>query len=458
MNRADAAIIGGGLCGNLLAICLARHGLNVEVFERRPRPASDVAAGGRSINLALAARGLETLRRFDALKRIEPLLLPMHGRMIHEPDTLPSFVPYGSAGECIYSVSRASLNYALYELATEHGVTFRFDCECTGLDAATEQPILVVAGQESLLEADVVFAADGAGSSIRRSLADAGRVADEESLLEHGYKELTIAPVIRPAADTTAAFAIEPNALHIWPRSEFMLIALPNTDRSFTATLFLSRKSSPGFDNIDTDNIETFFREQFTDALPLIEDLQGEYARNAVGELGTVRCSPWHAGRCLLIGDAAHAIVPFHGQGMNAAFEDVRELDEILDDLDGQGGEEAAHWPDVFIEFESRRIRNTNAIADMALENYLEMRESVRDPQFILQRELALELERRFPSQFISRYAMVMFHPDIPYATAQALGVRQADVLAKLTREVTTLAEIDFDLAAALVAELHRET
>jgi kynurenine 3-monooxygenase len=453
VKTADAAIIGGGLCGNLLAVCLARRGFSVEVFERRPKPAADSAAGGRSINLALAARGLEALRRFDALERIAALLLPMRGRMIHEPDAAPAFVPYGSAQECIYSVSRSALNFALYELAAELGVRFRFDSECTGLDAASGSPIINTAEQQIRVEADVVFAADGAGSAIRRSLASMGRVSAEESLLEHGYKELSIAAV-QPGADVAAgpAFALEPEALHIWPRSEFMLIALANADKSFTATLFLSKHGSPGFDSIDPDQVESFFVAQFADALPHFDNLTSQYAHNAVGDLGTVRCTPWHAGNCLLIGDAAHAIVPFHGQGMNAAFEDVRELDEILAAGSGNG----MIWPDLFAAFESQRMHNTNAIADMALENYLEMRSAVRDPRFLLQRHLALELERRFPNQFISQYAMVMFRPDIPYARAQQLGAIQARILGELTLDATALCDVDFDRAAVLVAELPR--
>lgn len=454
MRQVRAAIIGGGLCGNLLAICLAQRGYDVEVFERRSEPASGTALGGRSINLALAERGIAALQRFDALSRIEPLLLPISGRMIHEPDATPAFVPYGAHDECIYSVSRAGLNFALYELAKAHGVSFRFEHECAEVDPASGLPIIRAAGSEAILDADVVFAADGAGSAIRRSLVAGGHIQAEESLLEHGYKELTIAPQHTPAIDggREPEFAIEPHALHIWPRSEFMLIALPNTDKSFTLTLFLSRQKSPGFENIDADNVADFFREHFADALPIIDDLEGNFARNAVGELGTVRCSTWHAGRCLLIGDAAHAVVPFHGQGMNAAFEDVRELDELLTGSDSA----PADWPMFFEAFEARRIANANAIADMALENYGEMRAAVRDPQFLLQRELALELERRFQDQFISRYAMVMFHPEIPYRTAQLLGRQQADILAELTSEVSTSDEVDFERAAVLLAQLPR--
>lgn len=268
-------------------------------------------------------------------------------------------------------------------------------------------------------------------------------------MLAHGYKELSIAP--RRSAESTQ-FALEPGALHIWPRGEFMLIALPNTDASFTATLFLALTGSPGFDTIGPAEIESFFATQFPDALSLIEAIREQFERNAVGELGTVRCNRWHAGNCLLIGDAAHAIVPFHGQGMNAAFEDVTALDEMLEE--SRNGE--SDWPEFFAEFERRRLDNTNAIADMAIENYEEMRDTVRDPRFLLRRELALELERRFPAQFASRYSMVMFHPEIPYAQAYARGALQQAILHELTVQAVSLDDVDFSHAAALLRQLPR--
>jgi kynurenine 3-monooxygenase len=457
VNRTRTAIIGGGLCGNLLAIGLARRGFAVEVFERRTRPVAGITSEGRSINLALAERGLEALRRFTVLGAIEPMLLPMRGRMIHESSTQPVLVPYGSAGECIYSVSRAALNYELYQLAVSRGVRFHFESECTGYDQASGRPVVANAAQPTLSEFDVVFAADGAGSIMRRSFTTQGLISTSETLLEHGYKELSVAPLDTEESDAGPKFALQPDALHIWPRSEFMLIALPNTDCSFTATLFLSRKESPGFDDLNAENIEAFFLSQFADVSPLIENLPDQFARNAIGELGTVRCTSWHHGNCLLIGDAAHAIVPFHGQGMNAAFEDVLAFDELLDEHFSGDASDSVDWPALFREFETRRMPNTDAIADMALENYLEMRERVRDPEFLLQRSLALELERRFPDQFISRYAMVMFRPDIPYAQAQQVGRLQSRMLRDLTRGATRLEDINFARAAERIAELNRQ-
>lgn len=448
-------IVGGGLAGNLLAIVLARRGLRPHVVERRSAESMHAAGGGRSINLALAARGIAALEHAGVLAAIEPLLLPMRGRMIHEPDGSRRFAPYGQAAhECIYSVSRARLNLVLFRLARErHGVSYRFDCECTGVDADTLAPLVAGDASPATLASDVTFAADGAGSVIRRALLDSGALEAEEALLDHGYKELAIAPA------AGGEFALEPDALHIWPRDDFMLIALPNTDRSFTATLFLPLEGPTSFQSLEgAGAVTAFFEQQFPDATRLIHALEQQFAANPTGVLGTVRCKPWAhaarrrdarsertgAGRLLLLGDAAHAIVPFHGQGMNAAFEDVVALDGLLE-------RHGADWARVLAAFETERLPNANAIADMALENYLEMRALVRDPKFQLERALELELERRYGKRFIPRYAMVMFHPEISYAEAQRRGNRQRAILERLTRDAATLADVDLENANELL-------
>jgi kynurenine 3-monooxygenase len=364
----------------------------------------------------------------------------MRGRMLHDGAT-PRFLPYGQrAHEQIYSVSRAALNAMLYRLAAErHGVEFRFEHRCVGVDAAGA-PVVESRGGRAAIVADAYFAADGAGSDVRRALAAKGAVAMSEELLDHGYKELTIAP----AAD--GGFALEPHALHIWPRGEFMLIALPNPDRSFTATLFLPHAGAASFASIAARDVRGFFAREFHDALPLFADLEGEYAAHPTGVLGTVHCRPWSAGRLLLIGDAAHAIVPFHGQGMNAAFEDCAVLDALLE----KGGA-VVDWPALFARFEQARAPDTRAIAEMALENYREMRSDVRDPRFELRSAVAFELERRFPGRFVPRYSMVMFHPEIGYAEAQRRGAAQARIVAELTAETGALSDVDFARAPALL-------
>ncbi|HUQ53394.1 MAG TPA: NAD(P)/FAD-dependent oxidoreductase [Gammaproteobacteria bacterium] len=442
-ERGRIAVIGGGPAGSLLAILLARRGLESFVIERSPPFSSTAQTGGRSINLALAARGIAALRRAGIEADVAKLLIPMRGRMLHDVEGKQRFLPYGQRDtEQIYSVSRAALNTLLYELAAQHlGVEYRFGEQCVGVERDGTPLIETRDGRRRHLAADVVFAADGAGSEVRRALVANGAITASEELLDHGYKELTLA-----ARD--GAFALEANALHIWPRGGFMLIGLPNVDRTFTATLFLPHRGEPSFASVGND-AEAFFAREFPDAVPLLPALARDYASHPVGHLGTVQCKPWSfANRVLLVGDAAHAIVPFHGQGMNAAFEDCVVLDELIG-LHRRG--EGYDWPAIFAEFEAARAPNVRAIAEMALENYREMRDDVRDPKFQLRADLSFELERRFPDRFIPRYSMVMFHPEISYAEAQRHGAQQARILRELTVTADSLREVDFALADDLV-------
>jgi len=440
----SVAIVGGGPAGSLLAILLARRGVIPTVIERSP-PFAAGQAGGRSINLALAARGIAALRRAGIDAEVAPLMIAMRGRMLHEPGGKQRFLPYGQrATEEIYSVSRAGLNALLYEIgANRYGVQYRFGETCVGLDLADGSPLIAAAdGSTRRLDADVVFATDGAGSEVRRALADAGEIEATENLLDHGYKELRI------AASQDGGFMLEPHALHIWPRGGFMLIALPNPDRTFTATLFLPHTGEPSFAGIGLNEVQEFFRREFADAVPLLPALARDYVGHPTGHLGTVTCKPWSfRDRLLLVGDAGHAIVPFHGQGMNAAFEDCVALDELI-------GAHGYDWRAVFAAFEETRAPNVRAIAEMALENYLEMRDEVRDAKFELRTALSFELERRFPGQWVPRYSMVMFHPEIPYADAQRRGGLQSRVLSELTARAKSLADVDFARATTLVNTL----
>ncbi len=433
-------IVGAGLAGTLLAVLLARRGFVPALYERRADPRQAAPERGRSINLALAARGIAALERAGVMEAVRPLLIPMRGRMVHEPEAAPVLQPYGQRpGEVIYSVGRAELNRVLIAAATAHpGVRVRFNQQCLGVQVAAGRLQLRDSERGTVGEIELAptIAADGAGSAVRASLERAGLIKVREEWLDHDYKELTV-----PAL--TAA-ALDPHALHIWPRGGFMLIALPNTDGSFTATLFLPRAGPVSFAALATAAaVRAFFAREFPELLELVPELAGQFATHPQGQLGTVHAAPWQAaGRVLLLGDAAHAIVPFHGQGMNAAFEDCLVLDELL----GESGD----WPGVFARFEAARRPNTEAIARMALENYTEMRAAVRDAQFRRRQALAMQLEQRFPERFIPRYSMVMFHPEIGYAQALRRGAVQAQLLEELERDG---ADAHGAQAAALVTE-----
>lgn len=437
-------VFGAGLCGSLLAITLSKHGYLVTVREARADPRSAAQAAGRSINLALSSRGIRGLQQAGVFARVEPLLMPMRGRMIHERNGDLNLLPYGQREhELIYSVSRADLNRILIETAIEdHGVNILFEHAVAGFDPDAGQVHIEHGNETYLLPAQQLLATDGAGSLFRRAYNGRELIAPSEELLPHSYKELTIPP----AAD--GSFELENDALHIWPRGEFMLIALPNPGGDFTLTLFMPNEGENSFAALDTEEqVAHFFDEHFADVVPLIPDLAETYLQNPVGILGTVRCQHWHdSDKLLLVGDAAHAVVPFHGQGMNLAFEDCVVLDALL--ADGQ-----SDWESLFASYEGIQLKNANAIADMALENYVEMRDTVLHPKFALRKALSFELERRMPKRFIPQYSMVMFHDEIPYAVAQARGRTQAQLLAELTARATTLDDIDLDHAEKVAAE-----
>ena len=446
---AGVNIVGAGLAGSLLALLLAQRGLRVRVFERRPDPRLAAAERGRSINLALAARGIHALEAAGAgvMATLRPLLVEMRGRMVHEPDGRQSLVRYGQRPhEVIHSVSRGALNVALLQAADAfEGVELRFDQACRGVELDRGRLLLrdTVSGEDYDLPLAPTIAADGAGSAVRHALQAAGRVAVREAPLGHDYKELTIPP----RAD--GGFALEPHALHVWPRGGYMLIALPNPDATFTTTLFLAREGAVSFAALRSDaDVAALFARDFADAVPLLGDPVAQYAAAPQGMLGTIYTDRWHVGgEVLLLGDAAHAIVPFHGQGMNCAFEDCVELAQLVDA--GLG------WEVAFAEFQRRRQPNADAIAQMALENYVEMRDTVRDRRFLRQKQLALRLEQRHPGRFIPRYSMVSFHPEIPYAEALRRGAVQQGILDELDAggDSTEAGEIDLARADALVLE-----
>ncbi|MET0422854.1 MAG: NAD(P)/FAD-dependent oxidoreductase [Actinoplanes sp.] len=428
------AVVGAGLTGSLLACYLGRRGHRVDLYERRPDPRVTGAERGRSINLALSERGLDALRRIGLADQVLADALPMRGRMVHPLGGEPNFQAYSLDGDrAINSIGRGALNNALLDAAAEtDNVTVHFDHPLTALDPETGT-LGFADGTQT--KADIVLGADGAGSATRGLLmAYAGDDFTESvSFLDYGYKELTI-----PARD--GEYALDPGALHIWPRGTSMMIALPNPDRSFTGTLFWPTGGTGSFASLGSPAaIERHFRQHYPDLLRLIPNLADDYRHNPVGPLGTVRCAPWQMlGRVALIGDAAHAIVPFYGQGANAAFEDVVELDRCLDAT----GDD---WAAALVRYEKNRRENSEAIAAMALANFVEMRDKVADPFFQLGKSVEHTLERLLPGTYVSRYELVSFSTT-PYAEVRRRVRRQHQVLAAAGV-----------LAAGLVAALVRQ-
>lgn len=398
----SVAIIGGGLVGSLAACYLGRRGYRVDVYERRPDPRRTETERGRSINLALSERGLDALRRIDLVDTVMAPALPMHGRMVHDASGRTNFQSYSASGDrAINSIGRGALNETLLDAAeATPGVTLHFDVRTASYDVGPNSLALARGDELEIIEPDVVLAADGFGSIVRQSLESAGRMSVRSEPEDHGYKELTI-----PALD--GEFAMDPDALHIWPRGSSMMIALPNPDRSFTCTLFWPRAELEALTT--PDEILRHFAEVYPDAVPLMPTLVDDYLANPNSPLATLHVDPWQAdGKVAIIGDAAHAILPFFGQGANAGFEDVVELDRCLD-------ETGDDWNLALPLYQQRRQPNGEAIAWLAQENFIEMRDKVASPAFRATKSVEHALERLLPGRYLSRYEMVSF-TTIPYA------------------------------------------
>lgn len=430
----DVGLAGGGLTGPLAAVYLARRGHRVTIYERRPDPRLSGAAAGRSINLALSVRGIDALRRVGLDTRIMHCALPMRGRTLHDDDGTTSFQAYSADGtKAIYSVSRGALNEELLTAAEGcPGVTIRFAhpvIEASTTDEAATLRLAAPDGERTATH-DVVLGTDGAFSAVRERIVHSSRTDYHQDALPWGYKELTI-----PSRD--GDFALDPGSLHIWPRRHSMMIALPNPDRSFTATLFWPYDGPNGFAGLDSDGaIVDRMRRDYPDTVPLMPGLAGEFRANPVGSLVTVRMWPWASGRLALLGDAAHAIVPFFGQGMNCSFEDVVELDRCLDETGDDVVAGAARTA-------ARRKPNADAIAQMALENFVEMRDRAGSRWFQLAKRAEYRLERLAPARFASQYELVSF-TTVPYAEALQRGERRrravAAAVAGLDRATETIA------------------
>jgi kynurenine 3-monooxygenase len=431
-------IVGGGLVGTLAAILLARRDFKVELYERRGDMRTGPVDAGRSINLVVTPRGLVALDRVGLKKKVLDIAIPLEGRMLHDLKGGTTHVPYGhKPGEVINAVSRGLLNVLLLKAAGEYkNINMHFRRRCSNYDVAAKVITFKneETGHEERVAADVTIGTDGAFSALRHVMLD--KVTNfnyAQEFLPYGYKELVI------PAGANGAHHMKSGVFHIWPRGDYMLIGIPNIDGSFTCTLFLRYQGEAGFESLDTAaDVTAFFQRIFPDALDLMPTLTDDFFRNPTGSLVTVKCAPWHiGGQAMLLGDAAHAIVPFYGQGMNTGFEDCTALGDILD----SGVQD---WETVFKRLDAARKPNTDAIADMAVENFTEMRATTADPKFQLKKQVGFELENRFPGRFIPRYSMVMFHPEIPFAEARRRADIQERMLDELCVNINAVEQVDW--------------
>jgi kynurenine 3-monooxygenase len=446
-------IIGAGLAGSLLGIYLARKNFEVEMFERRPDMRTSDVGGGRSINLALSARGIHALQETAVADKVMRVAIAMRGRMIHPVSGDPIFQRYGKDdSEVIYATSRAELNKTLLSAVEKHkNVRLTFGMRCAGMDVETGEVMLTneETGEALKVQARTVIGTDGSASAIRTAMVERGISQFTQDYLEYGYKELTIPP------GPNGKHLIERNALHIWPRTTFMLIALPNLDGSFTCTFFFPHKGEQSFESLRTEHdVARFFQQHFPDVVPLIPDLAQEFFRNPTGSMVTVKGQPWSlGGKVLLLGDAAHAIVPFFGQGMNCAFEDCSHLHRFIQRQMSYGRTpETLDWQEVFSSFEKQRKKDTDAIADLALENFIEMRDLVAQPKFQLKKKVERVLEEKYPGLFVPKYTMVTFRR-IPYSVARDRGIVQEQILNELCEHIAEPGELDLRKADLLISK-----
>lgn len=488
-HETEVALVGGGLVGSLLAVFLARRGFQVDLFERRPDMRKETISAGRSINLAISTRGIRALEKAGMDTSVLAQAVQMRGRMIHTKaaDGVAGelvFQPYGKdESECINSISRATLNKLLMDKAEASGkVRIHFRQKASDIDFA--ENILTLEDESCFAPgasgapvpykcaADIVIGTDGSASRIREEMMKRDGYGSTTSRLDYGYKELVIPPA------PGGGFLMERNALHIWPRGSFMLIALPNFEGSYTCTLFLPFTGPVSFEKLtDKHQVQEFFQKEFPDAVPLIENLTDTFFENPTGHMDTIKSGPWNVdGSALLLGDAAHAVVPFYGQGANCGFEDLTVLDECIDDHLKKGGnlyidhrvsgetrdgqdsgeghrrmkEGGSNWKSIFDDLFSRRKVNCDAIADMAVENFTEMRDKVADPRFLMFKAVEKILEKSFPGEYRSRYSLVTFS-NAPYKLALDVGIVSDEILGELCRDIKVAEDVDLVKAKALI-------
>ena len=424
--KKEVTIIGAGLVGSLLSIYLSRRGYKVSIYERRPDMRKGTVSAGRSINLALSDRGIKSLEEVGIMDEIKTIAIPMHGRTIHNADTSIAYQPYGKEGQYINSVSRSELNAKLMDLAQRHEVEIFFNRKCDHIDWNKKEITLTdsASGKTDVVNYSVLFGTDGAYSAARLShQLQHERFEYQQSYIDFGYKELTI------PAGAEGSFLLEKSSLHIWPRGNFMLIALPNMDGSFTCTLFFPFEGSPSFKSLDSaEKVNTFFRETFSDIAEMMPTLGTDFFSNPASALVTIKCYPWiRDDQFALVGDAAHAIVPFFGQGMNCGFEDCAVLDALTEKHEGQ-------WNLVLEEYQQLRKPDADAIAIMALNNFIEMRDKVADPIFLLQKKIEAAFSKKYPHLWTPAYAQVTFSPHIRYSEALKSSSNQEAIMQHVMR------------------------
>ena len=419
------AIVGAGLVGSLLSIYLSKRGYKISLFERRGDMRKGKGEAGRSINLALSNRGIRALEQVGLAEMLTQVAIPMHGRMMHDTAGKLTYLAYGKSGQYINSISRSGLNMALMDEAEKNGVHIYFNHRCTQVDFEKTSLTLQALGaaNSQTFDFDVIIGADGAFSAVRSFMQITDRFNYSQFYIDHGYKEMHI------PAGKDGEFLLEKNALHIWPRESFMMIALPNPDATFTCTLFFPFKGNPSFDGLKTrEDVTQFIQQTFPDALALNPKLVDDYFANPTSSLVTVKCFPWIRNNTLVIGDAAHAIVPFYGQGMNAGFEDCRILNDLLTRHND-------NWDVVLPEFQSSRKPDADAIAELALDNFIEMRDLVADPEFLLRKKIEAKLHELYPDKWIPQYSMVTFNEDIRYSEARKTGLKQKMIMDEVMKQ-----------------------
>lgn len=424
MEKKDTVIIGAGLVGSLLSIYLSKRGYNVKIYERRNDMRKADLVAGRSINLALSDRGIKALEEVGLMEEIRKICIPMHGRFMHNADGSTAYQAYGKEGQYINSVSRGELNCRLMDLAEENGVKIMFNEKCNSIDwqeneiefEKTNSP------ETERVKAGIIFGSDGAYAASRLThQLQHNRFQYNQYYIDFGYKELNI------PAGKNGSFLLEKNALHIWPRGNYMMIALPNIDGSFTCTLFFPFEGDPSFESLDTkEKVMEFFKDTFTDVVPLMPTLTEDFFNNPTASLVTVKCFPWiREDKFALIGDAAHAMVPFFGQGMNCGFEDCSVLNSLID-------KHEEDWVKILDEYQILRKPDGDAICDLALNNFVEMRDKVADPKFLLQKKIEAAFSKKHPDKWIPLYSQVTFSPQIRYSDALINGQRQEAIMQQI--------------------------